>query len=383
MRPSKRALAVAPSETLRLALEIGRLRAAGRDVVSLLEGEPDLPVAAAVTAATRRALSEGRSRYSPAAGLPELKALLARKLKARNAVAAGPERIVVLNGAKQAVYSALQALCDPGDEVLIPAPYWVSFPEAARLAGAKPVFVPPRGGRLDVEAVGRAVTRRTKVLILNTPNNPTGAVYPKESLVELAKMARRRGFYILSDEAYEDLVFDGARHVSPASLSRDAARRTVTIHTFSKSYSMTGYRVGYLTAAAEIAVAVSRIHGHMTGNVCTFAQHGALRALGLGQGYLDARRRVFQRRRDLAFALASTLFNCVKPRGGLFVFPDVRRFLGRRFKGSAELAAHLLKEGKVAVVPGAACGLEGHLRIAFSGCEETIREGFARMKATL
>lgn len=383
MRPSSRARGVSESETLRLAAEIARLRAAGREVISLLEGESDLPAPPAVVAATARALRAGRTRYSSSTGLPELKTALVRALRAENGVAASPDGIVVTNGAKQAIYEVLQAVCGPGDEVLVPVPYWVTFPEAVKLSGARPVFVPTDGGAIDPDAVARAVTRRTKALILNSPNNPTGAVQPRETMKALADLARRGDFLILSDEAYQHLVFDGRERVSPAALSRDAARRTVTIQTFSKSYSMTGFRVGYLSADPAIARAVARIHGHVTGNACTFAQHGALAALELGAAFHERRRADYERRRDLAHAAASRLFPVAKPQGGFFLWADARARLRGRTRTTGALAERLLRESGVAVVPGSACGVEGFLRISFSSSERNAREGFRRLEAAL
>ncbi|MDP3543788.1 MAG: pyridoxal phosphate-dependent aminotransferase [Elusimicrobiota bacterium] len=381
MRLSSRAEAASESATLRLSAVAARLRAGGREVLSLLEGEPDLPAPSKVLEATRRALSRGLTRYSDAAGLPELRALISRKLATRNGIAAAPEDILVTNGAKQALYDALQTICGPGDEVLIPSPYWVSFPESVRLAGAKPVFVATRAHQLDVDAVARAVTPRTRAIIINSPNNPTGAVYPAAALRALARLAARRDLLIVSDEAYEDFAYDGAAHLSVAALG--AARRTITIQTFSKSYSMTGFRVGFLAAPPEIARAARRLHGHITGNVCTFAQHGAIAALGLGRGELERRRAVYQKRRDLAYALASRGFDCVKPRGGLFVFADARRHLGGHIKDAEGLAEHLLHKAGVSVVPGSACGMEGFLRFSFTSPEPVLREAFARIEAAL
>lgn len=381
MRLSSRAETVSESATLRLSAAAARLRAGGREILSLLEGEPDLPVPAKALEATRRALARGDTRYSDAAGLPDLRAAIARKLEARNGVAAAPEDILVTNGAKQALYDALQTICGPGDEVLIPRPYWVTFPESVRLAGAKPIFVETRAHQLDLDAVARAVTRRTRAIIINSPNNPTGAVYPEAALRALARLAARRDFLIVSDEAYEDFVYDGAGHISVAALG--AATRTITVQTFSKSFSMTGYRVGFLAAPPGIARAARRLHGHVTGNVCTFAQRGAIAALGLGRGELDRRRAVFQKRRDLAYALASRSFDCVKPQGGLFVFADARRHLGGPIKDTEALAERLLHKAEVSVVPGSACGMEGFLRFSFTSPEPALREAFSRIEAAL
>lgn len=384
MRVSSRARSVAESATLRLSNEAARLRAAGVDVVSLLEGEPDLPPPAAVIEATREALRAGRTRYGPAAGLPELRAAIARKLRDDDGVPAGPENVLVANGAKQAVYEALQALCDPGDEVLIPAPCWVTFPEAVKLAGGVPVLVPTgEDHQLDLDALERSAGPRTRAIILNTPNNPTGAVYPEAALRGVVALAEKRDLAIISDEAYEALVYDGARHVGVASLGSAAAARTATIRTFSKNFGMTGFRVGYLAGPAALVEAAARVHGHETGNVCTFAQHGALAALGLGEAHRSSWLAAHQRRRDLAYSLGSELFGCVKPAGGLFLFADARRRLGARCPDSAALAARLLDEARVAVVPGSAFGREGFLRLSFSASEESLREAFARMRKAL
>ncbi len=353
-------------------------------MVGLLEGEPDLPVPAPVLRATEEALRAGKTRYSPSTGLPELKEAIVRKLREDNGGPAEPAGVVVTNGAKQAVYEVLQALCEPGDEVLIPSPCWVTFPEAARLAGAKPVLVPTDAEhQLDTEALARAVTARTRALILNSPNNPTGAVYGEKSLRAAVALAEKYGLTVISDEAYEALVYDGERAVSVASLGEAAAARTVTIQTFSKSFAMTGYRVGYLAAPPALADATARVHGHVTGNVCTFAQHGALAALGLGAAHRAAWREEHRKRRDAAYAAGSKLFDIVKPQGGLFLFADARRHLGKRLKTSAELAADLLERAGVAVVPGSAFGREGFLRLSFSAPPDVLREGFARIARAL
>ncbi len=382
MRFSSRALAVSESETLRLSNEAARLRAEGREILSLLEGEPDLPVPEPVIRATQEALAKGLTRYSSSTGLADLKAAISRKLKTENGVAAEPENVLVANGAKQVVYELLQALCGPGDEVLIPAPCWVTFPQAVKLAGGAPVLVDCGADhQLDLDALERATTERTRALILNTPNNPTGAVYPEAALRAVAALAAKHDFVVIADEAYEALVYDGAKHLSIASLG--AAARVATVQTFSKSFAMTGFRVGYMAGPAELTKAVGRIHSHVTGNACTFAQHGALAALGLGAAHRDEWRAQHQKRRDLAFCLGGELFDCVKPQGGLFVFADARRHLGGTFKTSSDLAGHFLREANVAVAPGSAFGREGWLRLSFSAPEAVLREAFARMERTL
>ncbi|MBI3565732.1 MAG: pyridoxal phosphate-dependent aminotransferase [Elusimicrobia bacterium] len=384
MRFSSRARAVSESETLRVASDAARLRAEGKTILSLLEGEPDLPVPEPVLAATIAALKSGRTRYSASTGLPELKAAVVRKLREENGVLCAPENVVVANGAKQAVYELLQVLCEPGDEVIIPSPCWVTFPEAVKLAGATPVLVPTNSEHgLDLDAVRRAVNKNTRALIVNTPNNPTGAMYPERDLRALVALAAENDFVIIADEAYEALTYDGARHVSAASLGKDATARVVTVQTFSKSFAMTGYRVGYLCAPVGLAQAVAKVHSHVTGNACTFAQYGALAALGLGGAHREEWRAAHQERRDLAYGLGSKLFDCVKPWGGLFLFADARRHLGKTFRTSSELAEHFLHKAGVATVPGSAFGREGFLRLSFSAGTADLREAFARMEKAL
>lgn len=379
MRLSSRAAGLAESATLRLGAEVARLRAEGRSVVSLVEGEPDLPVAAPVLAAVESALRSGKTRYSPASGLPELRAALAESLTAEG-VPTAPSEVLVTNGAKQALYTALQALVGPGDEVLIPGPCWVTFPEAVKLAGAEPVLVPTKRGRPDPAAFERMLNARTKVLLLNTPNNPTGAVYEESELRALLELAGRRGLWVVSDEAYAALVYDGRRHIPAASLGPKAAERTLTLRTFSKSHSMTGFRLGFLAGPRPAVEAAARIHGHVTGNVCTFVQHGGLAALRVDEG--AARRAELQKRRDLAYALGALHFDCLEPQGGLFLWADARRHLKAGALDTNALARRLLEAG-VAVLPGSACGQEGFLRVSFSASEADIREGFARMGKVL
>jgi aspartate aminotransferase len=384
MRLSSRAQGVAESATLRLSLEAARLRESGVEVLSMLEGEPDLPVPASVLQATEAALRAGRTRYSASTGLAELKLAIARKLRETNGVSAAPENLIVTNGAKHAIYETLQALCDPGDEVLIPSPCWVTFPEAVKLAGATPVLVETDDAyQLDIEALEEAVTSRTRAVILNTPNNPTGAVYSETSLRALLALAIRHDLTVISDEAYEGLVYDGSRQVSFASLSAEALARTITIQTFSKSFAMTGFRVGFLAAPAGFVKGAAGIHSHLTGNVCTFAQAGASAALELGAAHRDAWRAAHQERRDVAFELGSRLFGCLKPQGGLFLFADARGHLGGKRKDSAALAKHLLDAARVAVVPGSAFGREGFLRLSFSAPPAVLRDGFARVARAL
>ena len=383
MRLSSRAAAAAGSATLGLSADLARLRAQGADIVGFLEGEPDLPAPPQVVEATARAVKDGHTRYSQSNGLPELRALIADKLSRENRVPTRESEVLIANGSKQIIYETLQALVGPGDEVLVLRPYWVTIPEAVKLAGATPVFVDCPNHQLSVPLLEAAITKKTRALVLNTPNNPTGAVYAEGDLRAAAALAVTHDLFILSDEAYEHFVYDGRKHASVASFGPEIAARTATIQTFSKSFSMTGFRLGYLAAPQTLVDAVARIHGHVTGNACTFAQHGAIAALKLPPQFLEDRRALFQRRRDLALGLAQKLFGCVKPEGAFYLFLDAAKHLNAKHPDSAALASHLLHHAKVALVPGSAFGLENHLRLSYTASEDNIKKGLARIAEAL
>ncbi len=267
------------------------------------------------------------------------------------------------------------------DEVIIPSPCWVSFGEQVKLAGARPVFVATRGHQLDVAAVAQAVGPRTRAVLINSPHNPTGAVYPPETIDDLVRLVVKKDLILVSDEAYHGLVYDGRPQNSV--FDWEAVRsRVIVTRSFSKEYAMTGFRVGYAVAPAAVVAAMTALQGHMCGNVCTFAQHGALAALGAGADCTTDRLREMEKKRDLAHRLAAGLFDCVRPGGAFYLFPDVSRRLGA-FASSAELAAHLLREAGVAVVPGEAFGAAGHLRISYAVPGELLAEGFERMEKAL
>lgn len=376
MKLSKRVQSIEGSKTARFIPLLEQMRQAGRSVISLAIGEPAVDTPASVIAATVKALQQQETRYSEMAGIKALRAALAARFEG-----CGPENIAIFNGSKEALYAAFQTLCNPGDQVIIPLPCWVSFPEQVRLACAEPVFVSTVDHQLDVAAIEAAVNERTRAILINSPNNPTGAVYPRRDLERIAELAAAHDLYIVADEAYSFFVYDNLPDASVHDLETVRDRLIVT-RSFSKHYAMTGFRVGYAVAPKETADAMVRLHSHLTGNVCTFAQYGALAALDMDEQLLAARKADLQRRRDLAFDQVRELFPCIRPQGAFYLFPDIS---GRLHKGerSGDFAARILETAGVAIVPGDDFGLDGHVRICFAAPEEQLTEAFKRIREVL
>jgi aspartate aminotransferase len=376
MKLSGKTQAIAGSQTVAFTALIQQLRQQGRKIIDLAVGEPQFDTPAAVIDATKNALDAQETRYGPVNGLPELRAQLATRFSSYDA-----DNILLTNGSKQALYMIFQAICDPADEVIVPVPYWVSFIEQIKLAGGKPVPVATTDHQLNCEAIKRAVTSRTKAILINSPNNPSGAVYPMADLQKIARLAADHNLFIVADEAYEAFVYDGCQLASLFDI--EAVRnRTIVTRSFSKSYSMTGFRIGYIAAAKQIIAALSKIQSHLTGNICTFAQYGALAALLLDHHLLSTRRSELQQRRDTAFQSVSRVFDCIKPQGAFYLFPDVSAAL-KRNESSETLARRLLKQAGVAVVAGEAFGMAKHLRISFAVSEKNLEAGLQRIAGVL
>jgi aspartate aminotransferase len=364
------------SKTIALFTEVRRLQATGEDVINFGVGEPEYETPTAVIDATRQALSEGQTRYGEVAGLGALRRRLAQDFD--GAVA---DQVLVGNGSKQLLYSAFQTLCNPGDEVLIPLPYYVSFAAQVHLGGAKPVFVATRDHQLDLDALAAAVTDRTRAVVINSPNNPTGAVYPAADLERLAELVLARDLVLISDEAYGPFVYDGLNAASPYAV--EALRpRLLVIRSFSKHHAMTGFRVGYAVGPRPLIGAMTRLQSHLCGNVCTFAQHGALAALALPGTICAAWREALMAKRDWAYDTIRKHLPCIKPRGAFYLYPDIRPRLGVD-QTDADFAAQLLEAVRVAVVPGSAFGGAGHVRISYAVPQAELEEGMARLEQFL
>ena len=362
---------VSVSRTVQLSGVIDRLRRQGHDIINLGIGEPYEAPFEDVISATTHALQKGETRYGPVAGLPELRHGVARQFEGYDA-----RNILITNGSKQTLYTALQVLCDPDDQVIIPGPCWVSFREQIKLAGAVPVMVDTVAHQLDCDAVEAAVNGRTKAIIINSPNNPTGAVYPRGDLEKIADLALAHDLYLISDEAYEAFVYDGLTHCSLFDFPhiRD---RLIVAKSFSKTHCMTGFRIGYAAAPEEIITAMARLQSHLTGNVCTFAQHGALAAVNRDPSHFERWRKKLQEKRDITLKILKDL-PCPTPMGAFYVFPDVSRFLGKG-ESTEALATEILHRAKVAVAPGEAFGGGGHMRICYAVREEPLIRGLERL----
>jgi len=380
---SHRIQAVEGSKSVGLASLVGKLKSEGHDIIGLHVGEPDFPPPQEVIEATQKALSDLQVRYSLVPGIPELREAIADRFSNRSGKKVDFENILVSNGSKQILYNIFQCFIHEGDEVIIPAPYWVTFPESIKLAGGTPVIVKSREDLgLDLEAIEEAITPKTKMILFNTPNNPSSAVYAKEDLLKVGELAKKHDLLVVSDEAYESLVFEPNVHTSIASLSDDLFQRTITVQTLSKSHCLTGYRVGYMIAPTKFIEPVNKLQSHLNGNVCTFAQYGALKALTMDQTYFEDMVATMVKRKDLAYGLTKEIFKCHEPQGAFYLFPSLDGYEDR-FKTCNEAAEFILKEAKVALLPGSAFGIDGYLRISFASHEDVLTEALGRIKEAL
>jgi aspartate aminotransferase len=381
MEISERAAQLTPSLTLSIDSKAKAMKAEGIDVCGFGAGEPDFDTPEHIKRAAIEALEAGFTKYTPNAGIPELRQAIADKLGADNGLNYRAGQIIVSNGAKHACYNAILATCQPGDEVIIPAPYWVSYPDMVRLVGAEPVIVPTserNAWKMRPEDFENAMTPRTKMLIMNTPGNPTGSVYTREELEAIINVAAEEDIYVLSDEIYEKLVYDDVKHVSVASLSKEAYDLTITINGFSKSYAMTGWRLGYLAAPDAIARAVDSIQSHTSSNPSSFSQYGALAALKGDQQPLADMREEFDMRRNYMFDRLSKISNvtAVKPEGAFYILVNISQ-LGLT---SQNFADRLLSKANVAVVPGAAFGDDRTVRFSYATSLDVIKKGLDRFQ---
>lgn len=381
MQLATRVQELTPSLTLAVDSKSKALKAEGVDVCGFGAGEPDMDTPEHIKAAAIEALQNGFTKYTPSSGIPELRQAIASKLKTDNGLEYGAGQVIVSTGAKQACFNAIAAICDPGDEVIIPAPYWLSYPEMVRLAGAIPVFVQTtqeNAWKITAEDFENAMTPRTKMIILNTPGNPTGSVYTREELRGIAEVAAEEDIYMLSDEIYEKLTYDDAEHVSLASVTPEAYDLTITVNGFSKAYAMTGWRLGYLAAPEEIAKAIDSMQSHTTSNPCSFAQYGALAALTGDQQCVADMREEFDIRRQYAFERISAIsgLSAVKPQGAFYILINVSQ-LGLK---SQNFADRLLTKANVAVVPGIAFGDDQTVRISYATSLDVIKNGLDRIE---
>jgi aspartate aminotransferase len=381
MKLAGRVSQVKPSLTLAIAAKAKAMKTEGIDVCSFSAGEPDFDTPAHVKAAAKKALDEGKTKYGPEAGEPKLREALARKLKTYNGLDYKAENVMVTNGGKHSLFNLILALIEPGDEVIIPAPYWVSYPEMVTIAGGKSVIVhtdASTGYKITAEQLRQSITSHTKLLVLNSPSNPTGMIYTLEELKAIAEVVVEADILVVSDEIYEKIIYDGAKHISIGSLGQEIFERTIISNGFAKGYSMTGWRLGYLAGAKEIIKAASTIQGHSTSNVCTFAQYGAIAALEGSQDCVEEMRLAFAERREVMFERLNAIpgLSCPKPDGAFYMFPDISK---TKLK-SLEFCDALLEKEQVAVIPGIAFGADDNIRISYATDMATIEKGMERLE---
>lgn len=391
MMISERVKQVAPSQTLELNKKVAEGRAEGRNIIALNSGEPDFNTPAPIIEAAHRAMLDGKTKYTEARGTLALREAIASKLKNDNRIAYTPDDVIVTTGAKFALFAGLLALCNPGDEVIVPKPCWVSYVEMIRLAEAVPVTVPVNSDwSLNTDAIEAAITAKTRVIIINSPNNPTGAVYSEESLRRVANIVERHNLFLISDEVYEKLNYADKPHVSPAAFSEDIKKRTLTVNGFSKTYAMTGWRVGYAAGPRDVIRSMSTIQSHATSNVSTFSQWAAIEAFRSCDVHVEYMRKTFEERRDYAYGRLKRMpgVQCTLPEGAFYLFPDVSGLFGKSDNGrvivdAPAFAEYLLDTADVALVPGNAFESPEGIRLSYAVSMETLIDAMDRIEAAV
>lgn len=395
MKPlSSRIGRIGPSQTVAIDSRYKQMLAAGEDVLSLGAGEPDLPTPAVAVEAAVQSLRGGYTRYTPVTGQPELREAVAEKFKRDNGIACTSEDVLITSGAKHAIFNALLSLVDDGDEVIVPSPYWTTYPELVRFLGGVPVIAETTaaaGFKLSAAQLQSLITPKTKLLVLNTPSNPTGAAYSRAELVALGEVVLRHDLYVLSDEIYEHITYDDFAHTAITSLSPELAERTATVNGMSKSFAMTGWRLGFVTAPKAWLKAMAAIHSHGTHHPANASQVAALACLRDGLDFLPVMRAHFDQARRFTYARLAQIPNLkvFEPQGAFYAFCDVGAYMGlqtlagHRLSSSFELAQHLLENKKLATVPGSAFGCEGWIRLSFANSTDYLDRALRRLEAGL
>jgi aspartate aminotransferase len=378
---SKSAASLSPSLTLAIDAKAKAMKSAGEDVVGFGAGEPDFDTPQHIKDAAAKALAAGFTKYTPSSGIPELREAIAEKFKRENGLTYKPSQVIVSNGGKHSCYNVVLATCEAGDEVVIPAPYWLSYPEMAKLAGAKPVIVETTDKtefKVTPEQLRKAITPNTRLFILNSPSNPTGSVYTPEEIKALGDVCVEKNVLIMSDEIYEHLLYDNAKVKSVASFSQAHFEHTIIVHGFAKAWSMTGWRLGFLAAPEPIAKAIDAVQSHSTSNPCSFAQKGGVAALTGPQDHLPLWLAEFDKRRRFAHQKLNSIpgISCVNARGAFYLFPNIAK-TGLK---SADFCAKLLDAEKVAAVPGIAFGADDYIRLSYATSMANIEKGLERIE---
>ncbi|MBA3063303.1 MAG: pyridoxal phosphate-dependent aminotransferase [Atribacteria sp.] len=395
MTISNRVKSINPSQTLAITAQALKMKREGKKVISFAAGEPDFDTPKNIREEAISAINQGFTRYTASSGIIELKEAVVEKLKKDNKVEYKPSEIIISNGAKQCLFNAILTLCNPGDEVLLPIPCWVSYTEQIKFAQAVPIFINTRqeeAFKLSAAQVEEKITSRTKLLILNSPNNPTGAVYEQEEIKRIAQLLLKYNIYCICDEIYEKLVYDNAKHLSIASLSDEIKEKIITINGVSKSYAMTGWRIGYAAGPEDIIKGMSKIQGHSTSNPNSIAQKASVEALNGKQDAIEEMRKAFDERRKYMVKRLNEIegISCLNPAGAFYAFPNVSKILdrgieynGKKISNSFGLSNFILKEAEVALIPGSAFEAEGYLRLSYAASLEDIKEGLNRIEKIL
>ena len=391
MKISKRASSVSASLTLEISAKVKQLRAEGKSIIGFTAGEPDFNTPKHIIESAKNALDRGETKYAPVSGIMELKKAICEKFKKDNDLYFEPSQIIVSNGAKSSLYHAIYALVDEGDEVIIPAPFWFTYEEQVKMCGGKVVRVDTKaenGYKITPSELENAITDKTAVFLINSPSNPTGALYTESELIELSKVLEKHGVITISDEIYEKLIYDGNKHVSIASVSEYMRNNTVVINGVSKAYAMTGWRIGYLGAPKLLADAINRLQGQTTSNACTFAQFASVTALNEYTSDLEVMVKTYDERRKYMISRAQKLgVNYINPMGAFYLFMDISNYIGKSFNGkvingSMDFAS-ILTENGVAVIPGLPFYADNFVRLSYAISLEDIKEGFDRIELFL
>ncbi len=390
MKLSNKSLSISPSSTLAIDAKAKKMKSEGIDVIGFGAGEPDFDTPVHIKEAAIKAINEGFTKYTPASGTLELKEAVCRKFKSDNGLLYKPSNIVISNGAKHSLVNAFQAICNPGDEVIIPAPFWVSYPEMVKLAEGVPVIInttEEEGFKFTIDRLRKAITDKTKAIVMNSPNNPTGMVYSEEELKAIADLAVEKEIFIVSDEIYEKLIYDGYKHVSIASFNDDIKELTIVVNGASKSYSMTGWRIGYTASNDVIAKIMGNVQSHATSNPNSIAQKAALAALEGPQDLVSEMVTEFIKRRDYMVERINSIkgLSCIKPNGAFYVMMNISKLIGTQIggvtiKGSDDFANLLLEKANVALVPGSGFGTDIHVRLSYATSLKNITEGLNRIE---
>ena len=390
MSISKRISSISPSPTLAITAKAKKMQAEGINVIGFGAGEPDFDTPVNIKQAAKKAIDNGFTKYTPTSGIKELKEAICKKFQKDNNLAYSPEEILVSCGAKHSIFNIILTLCNENDEVIIPSPYWVSYPEMVKVVGAKSIFVKTTHDsnfKITPQQLQKAITQRTKLFILNSPSNPTGMVYSKEELVGLSEILIEKDIFCISDEIYEKIIYDSVKHISIASLGPDIKNRTIVINGASKSYSMTGWRIGYAAGPREIIQAMSNLQDHSTSNPTSISQLASVEALKGPQEDLKRMVEEFKKRRDYIVERINSMKNLstIKPQGAFYCFVNIFEILGKKFNGklindSLKLTDLLLTEAKVAIVPGCVFGDDNFIRLSYATSMENLVEGLNRIE---